>query len=212
MLQLLLLYVSAALCACVSASGPPALRVLQVTDTHLDLFYRDGTDTRTECHTINNTLGAPLAGPLGDRLCDTPGALVRGVYAWAATLKPDLVWSFAFSSRSSDTRSRQILWTGDNGRHDNPFAPNRTWAETLQENSIVCSLLLKTFPSVPLVPSIGNNDIPINHQPINGPFLANLTAVWHDAFTSDAERAQFSTTGYFARAINSRYVCVLFLM
>lgn len=176
-----LLVLAALVCACAG------LRALQVTDTHLDLFYRVGSDTRLECHTFNTTAGAPRAGQLGDRLCDTPGALMQGVYAWATTLTPDLV-----------------LWTGDNGRHESMFAPNRTWAETLQENSIVCGLLLKSFAGVPIVPSIGNNDIPFNHQPINGTYLANLADAWHDAFASDSERAQFAKGGYFARQINSR--------
>ena len=52
-----------------------------------------------------------------------------------------------------------VIWTGDNARHDIDRNLPRTPSEIMSLNQMMASRMRETFGSVPVVPSLGNNDI-----------------------------------------------------
>lgn len=52
-----------------------------------------------------------------------------------------------------------ILWTGDTARHDIDFTHPRSAEEIFGYNRWALEEVEKRFPGVPIVPSVGNNDI-----------------------------------------------------
>lgn len=96
-----------------------------------------------------------------------------------------------------------IVWTGDNARHDSDHLMPRTAADIYSANSKVASMLSSL--GVPLVPSIGNNDVYPHDQLCMGPNdvnIANLSAIWAPFIPSD-QQSTFKQLGCYTRRISS---------
>lgn len=128
------------------------LKVLQITDIHLDAEYHEGT---------NAVCGEPLccrkdspgevthssrAGYWGDyRDCDIPLRLVEETFKSIRANHPDIDY---------------IIFTGDIPAHD---IWNQTRESQIQLIDTVTDLLDKYFHSVPIFPVVGNHEsLPMN--------------------------------------------------
>jgi hypothetical protein len=176
---------------CATASAGQTRRFLHITDIHWDKFYVVGTSVTDLCHSHGGrrTLVAAddQAGTFGARGCDSPYPLVTAALQFARSLGPlDFV-----------------VWTGDNARHnrDKAFLPT-SQDEILYENTQVTQWMQQSFPSLTLVPSIGNNDVYPHDSLGPGPnaILSNLTANWRQ-WLSPASQQTMSQGGYFATQV-----------
>ncbi|GAB6027684.1 hypothetical protein CHUAL_001924 [Chamberlinius hualienensis] len=134
-------------------SSSPVLKVLHLSDVHLDPDYVVGGAAACNeplcCHEATSNAKV-RSGSWGDyRKCDTPlQTLISALKQISATQKIDY-----------------IIWTGDD-------TPHNIWNQTKQ-NSIdilqtVGTYILKYFPGVPVFPSLGNHEgIPVNSFPVH---------------------------------------------
>ncbi|PPQ98547.1 hypothetical protein CVT24_004038 [Panaeolus cyanescens] len=133
-------------------SNPPKKlhgRFLHITDIHPDPHYTPGTSTATACHRSkpakhkdeSHYFGTPYSD------CDSPFRLTNFTLDYL-----DEHWADDIDF---------VLWTGDNARHDNDREIPRTPPEIYDLNRAVAAKMKKVFSSrgIPVVPSLGNNDI-----------------------------------------------------
>jgi len=83
------------------ASGQPPLKIVHISDIHVDLSYEVGANTQcnknvccrpyTEADQPGNT--ASPAGPFGDPNCDTPLSLEQSMYSAIEKLIPDAAFT-----------------------------------------------------------------------------------------------------------------------
>ncbi|KAF5308345.1 hypothetical protein FQR65_LT18218 [Abscondita terminalis] len=134
----------------------PSLKVLQISDTHLDLDYVVGSNANCDeplCCRRNssvlkkNGVFVP-AGKWGMYGCDTPKLLLRNMLQNIAIAHPDIDY---------------IIWTGDLPPHD-------IWQQT-KEGSLTylvetVELLKNAFPHTLILPAVGNHEgIPAGNFP-----------------------------------------------
>lgn len=140
-------------------------RFLHITDLHPDFFYKQNTSIENSaCHS-----GEGTASKYGDAMmgCDSPYALVEETITWVQQNLKDKI-DF-------------IIWTGDNVRHDNDRAIPRTELQIFDVNQNISDLMFEKFKDhntpdprgfeVPLIPSIGNNDVYPHNMFALGPTL-----------------------------------------
>lgn len=159
------------------------------------------------------------AGKWGTRLyCDAPKRLVD--------------YSFDFLRKLVDTNPPDfVIWTGDNARHDSDPLMVRTKEEVLGLNWHVAQYVADVFgPSsstkarIPVVPSIGNNDVSPHNFLAAGPndgatcmrfrtftifflnilyslVLANLTGNWMPWLPPSQQQNMFNG-GYFVNSVS----------
>lgn len=120
-------------------------------------------------------------------LCDAPAVLVDSLPQFNMVGKPDF-----------------IIWTGDNSRHDSdPLIP-RTANDIYTANSVVASVLKQI--GVPLVPSIGNNDVYPHDQLCMGPSdpnLGNLSLIW-SPFIPYSQMNTFKQLGSYVSSVTEQ--------
>lgn len=132
--------------------GEPVIRVLQLSDTHVDTEYQEGGDALCGeplcCR--KGTKGAigpeRQAGFWGDyRDCDIPLRTLDGLLKHVATFHQDLDY---------------VLWTGDVPAHD---VWNQTRDGQLKLIRTVSLLLERHLGHLPLFPALGNHEsAPVN--------------------------------------------------
>ncbi|KAL4981818.1 Metallo-dependent phosphatase-like protein [Aspergillus falconensis] len=165
-------------------------RFLHVTDFHLDTHYQKGTSKQTLCHRDTGS-----AGPLGAEgsECDSPQALIDETFRW---IERNLKGNIDF-----------VLWTGDSARHDNDEKIPRTAGEIIDLNEILAAKFIDLFEdsgaarglSIPVVPTIGNNDIMPHNIFREAPnrWTRKFTEVW-TKFIPEAQRHTFEEGGWFS--------------
>eukprot|EP00898_Chlorokybus_atmophyticus_P008309 jgi/Chlat1/847/Chrsp104S00019 len=176
------------------------LKVLQLTDLHLDAAYTAGSETACACppccHRPQSGLGpeeagddAPLppvqqpARPLGEYKCDSPLALLHSAVAFAAQLKPDIV-----------------LITGDFAPHELP--PDQAEAQVVVLESIraATAIVEAALPGVPLYGLLGNADFVPKNTDAGKEHRSWLTtavaSIWRRWLPNDAQQ-QLSLHGYY---------------
>ncbi|KAL3447102.1 Metallo-dependent phosphatase-like protein [Aspergillus insuetus] len=176
----------------VTGAQPPGLlsgRFLHITDFHLDTHYKPGTSIERVCH---RDKGA--AGPLGAQgtECDSPEALIDETFRW---IEYNLKGKIDF-----------VLWTGDSARHDNDERIPRTASEIIDLNEILATKFIDVFEdketprglSIPVIPTIGNNDIMPHNIFKGGPnrWTRRFTEVWA-RFIPEHQRHTFEEGGWF---------------
>ncbi|KAK7478652.1 hypothetical protein BaRGS_00030115 [Batillaria attramentaria] len=135
--------------------GAPTLRVLHLTDIHLDSSYVPGSKAdcgEPLCCRANDGKPDPGnsgAGQYGDyRDCDTP--------LWTL----ELLFSHL---QAKQDEFDYILWTGDLPAHDIWNQTHSSQTELLQ---MLSTMLVKYFPNKPIFPSLGNHEsAPVNSFP-----------------------------------------------
>lgn len=129
------------------------LRVLQISDTHIDMFYEAGTASQCQeplCCRAQSTPqdNSPLAGRWGDYKCDIPMETFDNMLQQAATTHKDIDY---------------ILWTGDIPAHDLWDENEETVTKIIRATS---TKIREAFPGIPVYPAIGNHDSsPVNSFP-----------------------------------------------
>jgi endopolyphosphatase len=170
-------------------SGQLSGRFLHITDFHLDTHYKPGTSIERVCH---RDKGA--AGPLGAQgtECDSPEALIDETFRW---IEDNLKGNIDF-----------VLWTGDSARHDNDERIPRTASEIIDLNEVLAAKFIDVFEdkqtprglSIPVIPTIGNNDIMPHNIFKEGPnrWTRRFSEVWA-TFIPEHQRHTFEEGGWF---------------
>jgi len=117
-----------------------------ISDLHMDYQYIEGGNMTNWCHKINATNTTPsinsdIVGPAGNYHCDSPAALVESALLAMQRLNP-----------SPDF----IVWTGDSAPHWRDPVPDETYIFNVTKH--VFTRLDKLFPSIPIIPALGNHD------------------------------------------------------
>jgi endopolyphosphatase len=159
------------------------------SDFHLDTHYKPGTSIERVCH---RDKGA--AGPLGAQgtECDSPEALIDETFRW---IEDNLKGNIDF-----------VLWTGDSARHDNDERIPRTASEIIDLNEVLAAKFIDVFEdkqtprglSIPVIPTIGNNDIMPHNIFKEGPnrWTRRFSEVWA-TFIPEHQRHTFEEGGWF---------------
>ncbi|KAI9372509.1 Metallo-dependent phosphatase-like protein [Aspergillus egyptiacus] len=165
-------------------------RFLHITDFHLDTHYEPGTSVRKACHRGKGGTGS--IGAEGTD-CDSPSALINETFRW---IEKNLKDKIDF-----------VLWTGDSARHDNDEKIPRSPAEIIDLNEILANKFIDVFEdsdalrglSIPIIPTIGNNDIMPHNIFKQGPnrWTRRFTEVWAK-FIPEHERHTFEEGGWFS--------------
>ncbi|KAJ2474626.1 Endopolyphosphatase, partial [Coemansia sp. RSA 2320] len=175
---------------------PSVGRFVHITDLHVDPLYVSGATAYSQCHRQQKGTDE-LTGTFGraQAKCDSPVALINATSEYLRRRWRDNV-DF-------------VIWTGDSGRHDNDAEEPRTFREIAAQNAIAAQSLRHAFPSTPLVPNVGNNDVS-PHNELPGPghkrarrTFAALAEAWSELVPED-QQATFRHGGYFARDVTSR--------
>ncbi|KAF9299440.1 Endopolyphosphatase [Linnemannia elongata] len=138
---------------------------------------------------VNTTMGGRYGAP--NTICDSPLGLIDATFNWIDKNVVDLV-DF-------------VVWTGDNARHDSDNTHPRTQKEINALNKIIANKVLNTFPPgplgrrIPIIPSIGNNDIyPHNIlQPGPNAILQHFATIWTE-FIPESMAKTFARGGYYS--------------
>ncbi|KFY85090.1 hypothetical protein V500_08718, partial [Pseudogymnoascus sp. VKM F-4518 (FW-2643)] len=121
--------------------------------------------------------------PLSD--CDSPPALVNATLSWIDAHLPAIDF---------------VIWTGDSARHDRDELIPRTAAEIADTNTQLADAFREAFADkgIPVVPTLGNNDILPHNILLGGPnkWLQTYGRVWHH-FIPEAQRHGFQRGGWF---------------
>ncbi|KGB78065.1 endopolyphosphatase [Cryptococcus deuterogattii R265] len=190
-------------------------RFLHITDIHPDPHYKAGSTFDSGCHrkpkkdkkvenraaknergnelvddenldTLKKT--EDLAGKWGTAVsdCDCPMSLVNITFDW---LKEEWANEIDF-----------VVWTGDNARHDIDRRKPRTPKEIFDSNRMIVDRMLDTFGrDMPIVPSIGNNDIYPHNVLAAGPnrITEEFLLIWKHFIPSEAGHV-FERGAYFS--------------
>ncbi len=175
----------------------PFGRFLHVTDLHPDPHYKHASAVHSACHHTkpkkHKADGKQRAGWFGTALtdCDSPPRLVESSLQWAAK---NLV--------GKDGGIDFIIWTGDSARHDNDDKLPRSSREIFELNRWTLDQLERAFPGVPLVPSVGNNDIFPHNILFPGPnaVTKEYVQIWQD-HVPEYEFHTFEQGGYYVKEL-----------
>lgn len=178
-------------------------RFLHITDLHPDHFYKEGATIETACHA-----GKGNASKYGDAMagCDSPFALVQETLDWVEKNLRDKI--------------DYIIWTGDNVRHDNDRQIPRTELQIFEVNKNVSDIMVEKFKDyntpdprvfeVPLIPSLGNNDVYPHNLFAIGPTLQSrlLFKTWSPFIPQDQMHI-FEKTASFVTEVIPNQLAVL---
>ncbi|KAJ7368315.1 Metallo-dependent phosphatase-like protein, partial [Mycena albidolilacea] len=124
-------------------------RFLHITDMHPDPFYQQKTAEKTSCHRKKGKKKKNIAGYYGEPYsdCDSPFRLTN--------------FTLDFIEKKWASEIDFVIWTGDNARHDNDRKLPRTPTEIYDLNRAVAARMNSAFTSrgIPVIPSLGNNDV-----------------------------------------------------
>lgn len=189
----------------------------KLLDLHPDNHYVPNAPTSNACHTplvdptdpdeASEILKRPkaedgvfdTAGDYGAPAsnCDSPHSLVNATFDW---IKANLM-----NPNNDDMGIDFVIWTGDSARHDNDIQRPRTEREILSLNELMVEKMYETFGNkdgvddddptndflVPVVPTLGNNDILPHNIFFPGPSV--LTREYLDLWKSFVPEDQFHT-------------------
>ncbi|KAJ7433853.1 hypothetical protein B0H11DRAFT_2120644 [Mycena galericulata] len=166
----------------------------QVTDIHPDPFYhRQKTSEATACHRKKGKKKKKnRAGyyglPYSD--CDSPLRLTN--------------FTLDFIEKKWASEIDFVIWTGDNARHDSDRKLPRTPSEIYDLNRAVATKMASIFTSrgIPVVPSLGNNDVWRRPNSITNELLRmfggdNACMIWK-AFIPSQHLQIFQRGAYYA--------------
>ncbi|KAI8148488.1 Metallo-dependent phosphatase-like protein, partial [Fennellomyces sp. T-0311] len=153
----------------------------------VDLDYAEGTTPKSACHrqrdeTLQTTLKKhSRVGRLGapGEHCDAPLELAKQTIDWVA--------------RHWKDKLDFVIWTGDNSRYG-----------VLHLNQVVSKLMAESLEGVPVIPSLGNNDVYPHNRIVADdsilPFFENIWRPW----IPKAQRKTFLHGGYFETDVGKK--------
>ena len=179
-------------------------RFLHITDPHPDPYYIEGGLIQYACH---RDFEADVASDLlkgskfGDPMlgCDSPMDLI--------------VETFNYMSRNFPSSEVDfILLTGDNSRHDNDRKIPRTSFEIMGNNMDFSTRLLDLYPDIPIIPTIGNNDIyPHNLMDIGPSMITRQLGTIYQSMIPEEQRRLYERFGSFFKEVVPGKLVVLSL-
>ena len=171
-------------------------------DPHPDLHYKPGSSSEEDCHRGHGSSG--YFGADGTN-CDAPMALIDATLRWIEqNLKGDIDF---------------VLWTGDSARHDKDERIPRTMDEIVRLNEMVTQKFIDIFqqrfsggPSIPIVPTFGNNDIMPHNTMKAGPnrWTREFLNVWNKLIP-EPQRHSFVEGGWFTTEVIPNKLAVISL-
>lgn len=194
--------------------GGPYGRFLHITDLHPDPHYKHDSAVYGGCHhkkpKRKSDDGHRRAGWWGTGVsdCDSPPRLIESSLQWASQNWMPLSRDRASSNNASSSGAAKgrgidfIIWTGDSARHDSDNRLPRTNAEIFRLNRWTLNQIESAFPGVPIVPSIGNNDIFPHNILFPGPnsVTKEYVSIWRDHIP-EYEFHTFEQGGYFVKEL-----------
>ncbi|KAM5532304.1 hypothetical protein V8D89_014062 [Ganoderma adspersum] len=177
-------------------------RFLHITDMHPDPYYRVGSSEKKACHRGRPKPGKAAAGHYGLSYsdCDAPFSLTN--------------YTFDFLDREWADDIDFVIWTGDSARHDNDRKRPRTTAEIYGSNRAMAGKMEEVFVrrGIPVVPSIGNNDVWPHNIMMPGPnsITSEFSSIWR-AFVPFPAYQVFQRGGYFSVEVIPNSVAVISL-
>ncbi|ORX59607.1 hypothetical protein DM01DRAFT_1189175 [Hesseltinella vesiculosa] len=129
----------------------------------MDPHYLEGSDVAQACHRKGNNSDAGKFGALNTN-CDTPVALVDGVFDFMKTLPPH---DF-------------ILFNGDAARHNRDKKEiKRSPEEVYDAHQYIQNKFTTTFTNTRVFPVLGNNDVLKNNDVAgNDPIYEKVKSLW----------------------------------
>ncbi|KXN86281.1 Endopolyphosphatase [Leucoagaricus sp. SymC.cos] len=179
------------------ASRPKKLhgRFLHITDMHPDPFYTPRASTSKSCHGKKAKKKKKEAGYWGTPVveCDSPLRLTN--------------FTLDYLGKNWADEVDFVIWTGDNARHDEDHKIPRTPNEIFDLNRQVAAKMEKIFlkRGIPVVPSLGNNDIWRPNKITN-----EFTSIW-SAFVPFPQRQVFQRGAYYSVEVIPGRVAVISL-
>lgn len=167
-------------------------RFLHITDIHPDPLYEPGASQASACHHRLNLKDDRPAGYYGTpySACDSPFRLTN--------------FTLDFLDEHWASEIDFVIWTGDNARHDNDKDIPRSLDEIYDLNRAVAKKMDDVFlkKGIPVVPSLGNNDISPHNRLSAGPnnILEVFSSIW-STFIPPTSSASFHKGGYFSTEI-----------
>lgn len=164
-------------------------------DPHPDPYYTPGSTSNKDCHRGHGSSG--YLGAEGTE-CDAPLSLVDATLRW---IEHNLKGKIDF-----------VIWTGDSARHDQDVKTPRTMDEIVRLNEVIADKFIHVFqenpkndsgvpiggPPIPIIPTIGNNDIMPHNTMKEGPnrWTRTFADVW-SKFIPESQRHSFVEGGWF---------------
>lgn len=162
------------------------------------------TDDAHACHR-----GRGPAGYYGAETsdCDTPLTLVDATFKWIEEhLKDEIDF---------------VIWTGDSAKHDNDDQIPRTEGQVLKQNRMIAEKFVQVFGvgkhgkdgmSIPIVPTLGNNDVFPHNIFKKGPnhYTHNYLDIWKPFIPQD-QREEFAKGGWFSVEVIPNQLAVISL-
>ncbi|GES59056.1 endopolyphosphatase [Aspergillus terreus] len=173
-------------------------------DFHPDPHYKSGTDPDDKaCHRGHGP--AKYFGAAGTD-CDTPLTLINETFRWIEqNIKDEIDF---------------VVWTGDSVRHDNDEKIPRTEDEATRLNQYLTDKFIDTFRhddsphglSIPIVPTIGNNDILPHNIFKSGPnkWTKKFLEIWKK-FIPEFQRHSFVEGGWYTIEVIPNRLAVISL-
>ncbi|KAL9712723.1 Endopolyphosphatase [Leucoagaricus gongylophorus] len=177
-------------------------RFLHITDMHPDPYYTYRASTSKSCHGKKAKKKSRRANYWGTPTveCDSPLVLTN--------------FTLDYLERNWADQVDFVIWTGDNARHDNDHKIPRTPREIFDLNRQVATRMEKIFlkRGVPVVPSLGNNDIWPHNIMTPGPnsITEAFASIW-SSFVPFAQRRVFERGAYYSVEVIPRRVAVISL-
>lgn len=189
--------------------NPPPLRI----DIHPDQYYKAGTlpdEKGGTCHRGKGSAG--YFGAEGTD-CDSPLSLVNETFRWIEeNLKDEIDF---------------VIWTGDSVRHDNDEKQPRTADEIVKLNELLAQKWVDLFGvsdhakqspssipqlSIPVIPTLGNNDILPHNIFREGPntWTKKFAEIWRH-FIPEDQRHTFVEGGWFTIEVIPNKLAVISL-
>ncbi|GAB1212621.1 hypothetical protein ATERTT37_001765 [Aspergillus terreus] len=174
------------------------------SDFHPDPHYKSGTDPDDKaCHRGHGS--AKYFGAAGTD-CDTPLTLINETFHWIEqNIKDEIDF---------------VVWTGDSVRHDNDEKIPRTEDEATRLNQYLTDKFIDTFRhddsphglSIPIVPTIGNNDILPHNIFKSGPnkWTKKFLEIWKK-FIPEFQRHSFVEGGWYTIEVIPKRLAVISL-
>ncbi|KAF3909840.1 Endopolyphosphatase [Orbilia brochopaga] len=172
-------------------------RFLHVTDIHPDVLYlrNSSVSKLNDCHSGNGVSGY-WGAPRSE--CDSPLTLANATFEW---IRNNLKDQIDF-----------VIWTGDNVRHDNDVRFPRNETQIFEFNRMMVGMMYDVFKKpdsdndrnpnndliIPVVPTLGNNDIMPHNIMLAGPSHITHTYldIWRN-FIPEEQRHMFQHGAYF---------------
>ncbi|KAF8931545.1 Endopolyphosphatase [Haplosporangium bisporale] len=197
-------------------------RFLHITDIHPDEHYITGGSISSSCHRnatdddddgmramrpgrTDGGIGGLYGSPYS--ICDSPFSLANATFDW---IDKNLINNIDF-----------VVWTGDNARHDSDNEHPRTQDEIEDLNKDIAKKFLEIFTPdkddpfqqrIPIVPSIGNNDVYPHNIMQAGPnrILQHFSDIWSE-FIPESQYHTFQHGGYYVSEVVPGKIAVVAL-